>query len=200
MLVYQTALISGGAASILAVVITRLIERFGGVIGGVAGSLPTTIVIAAAGFYSTLDDEALKQALYVVPLGMLVDGGVLACWRTIPFYLPTSWTPRTCFLITLASSLVFWATFAASAYLFVTYALLDTVNYILYAGVVALFLNILLGLKMSWKYRAAPRGDRPVSWAMLLARGLFAGIRPSFAPCISARSLPSRPACCPRSP
>ena len=135
MLLIETAIISGCAAGAVAVIVTRLIEVFGGLVGGVIGTLPTTIVAASIGFWFSLDEAQFQEALYVVPLGMLIDGGVLACWRFFPqILLNRLSSPRTAFLCTLSASLIFWAVMASIVYAFVTYGLQGSVNAVLCAG------------------------------------------------------------------
>ena len=47
----QTMIISAAIAGIVAILVTMAIEKWGGIIGGILGTLPTTIVPAAAGMY-----------------------------------------------------------------------------------------------------------------------------------------------------
>ncbi|KAL6070113.1 Membrane transporter protein [Balamuthia mandrillaris] len=59
-------------AGLAAVGVTVAIERFGGTVGGVIGTLPSTVVPASIGLAlrtSSLDD--LQEALYAVPVGSL---------------------------------------------------------------------------------------------------------------------------------
>lgn len=82
-------LISALAAGLVAIVATVAIERLGGRRGGVVGTLPTTIVPAAIGFWwaasTTID---FQHALYVVPAGMMVNAVFLWTWRVVPPRLP----------------------------------------------------------------------------------------------------------------
>ena len=61
------------AAGAVAILVTVLIERYGGVVGGALGTVPTTIVPAVAGMASAQGDAELMESLSVVPAGMLVN-------------------------------------------------------------------------------------------------------------------------------
>ena len=177
MLLYETAIISGVFAGVIAVAITRLIEILGGIVGGVLGTLPTTIVMATIGFWSTLSTSEFRSAMYIVPLGMLIDGGVLACWRYIPELLTsrTNMAHRGVFACTLTVSLLFWSALAGASYALVEYGIAGNVNATLYIGIGALFFVIVLGLVLSAYGRGAPKGSRPVTWVVLGIRGIGAG-------------------------
>ena len=77
------------AAGIVAILATVAIERLGGRRGGLLGSLPTTVVPAALGFWwGAASVTHFRDALYVVPAGMLVNALFLWCWRSLPPRLP----------------------------------------------------------------------------------------------------------------
>ena len=99
----QTIVYSGIFAGMMAIFVTVAIEKWGGVKGGILGTLPTTIVPAAVGIYA-VDPFSFSKAMLVVPFGMLLNGATLCIWVILPPYLPKTgklW-------ITLTSSLLFW--------------------------------------------------------------------------------------------
>lgn len=105
-------LISALAAGLVAILATVAIEKLGGRRGGVVGTLPTTIVPAAAGFWlgaSTTVD--FQDALYVVPAGMIVNALFLWSWRVIPPRLPGG-SLGARLLVMVAGSLSAWALLA----------------------------------------------------------------------------------------
>ena len=72
-------------AGAMAVFATLSIERFGGKLGGLLGSIPTTVVPASLGFlWQSEHFEATTHALSVVPLGMMVNAIFLYIWQIIP--------------------------------------------------------------------------------------------------------------------
>eukprot|EP00048_Salpingoeca_helianthica_P003110 m.64040 g.64040 ORF g.64040 m.64040 type:complete len:346 (+) comp12500_c0_seq1:38-1075(+) len=173
---WATALLSGGLAGILAVVITRLIEKFGGIVGGVLGTLPTTIIMTSIGFWYALDSTSdFQAAMYVGPIGMLFNGGVLACWRYIPqLAFVKRMSSRGRFFFTLTSSLVFWCACSGAAFGIIRYVLSGNVKTLLFASIGFSVALLALGVAMSLNNPGAPKGSHPVPWTMLLLRGFFA--------------------------
>ena len=73
-------------AGFVAIAVTLLIERYGGAIGGILGTIPTTIVPAAAGMALATNDTDLNISLAIVPAGMLINGLFLVNWKILPTY------------------------------------------------------------------------------------------------------------------
>ena len=71
-------------AGFVAILVTVSIEKFGGFIGGVLGTVPSTIIPAAAGVYAIDGGESLRSSMSVVPLGMLINGLFLGVWILLP--------------------------------------------------------------------------------------------------------------------
>lgn len=80
--------ISSLFAGIVSVFITWSIERFGGVIGGVLSSSPTTVVCLSIGLASTASMHTTRESLYAVPIGMSINCLFLLLWRELPERLP----------------------------------------------------------------------------------------------------------------
>lgn len=164
-----SALLSG----LVAVLVTLAIERFGGVVGGVVGTLPTTIVPASLGIgWATNGDGAVfAAAMATVPVGMLINAGFLWLWRVLPERLPDTDLRRRLALM-VALSVAGWASFATP-----TMAVLNTIgepSVAFAVGASALLLNAVVGALASRQRRPAPPGRRPVGPGMLLARGSLA--------------------------
>ena len=69
----STIIVSAGFSGLIAIFASVCIERFGGRLGGLLGSLPTTIIPASIGFWlAATSTEEAKHALYAVPPGMIV--------------------------------------------------------------------------------------------------------------------------------
>lgn len=75
-------LAAGGFAAFVAVGSTVLIERCGGLLGGVISTVPSTIVPASVGI--ALQGGDFATAMSAVPVGMLLDVGFLWLWRVVP--------------------------------------------------------------------------------------------------------------------
>ena len=96
------------AAGAVAILVTVLIERYGGVVGGALGTVPTTIVPAVAGMASAQGDAELMESLSVVPAGMLVNAIFLSVWIFLPSRLEGLPLNRS-LALTAVSALVVWA-------------------------------------------------------------------------------------------
>lgn len=165
------ALLSG----VVAIGVTVAIERFGGKVGGVLGSLPTTIVPASYGFLVVAtSDDALRDALCGVPAGMLVNGLFLWMWRVLPGRLPvTGLWPR--LLLMSVLSLGAWLIGATTLVLGMG-ALNARGVPVPVTGTVLAAVLVVAGIAACWNLPPAPKGKRPVPLAALLSRGLLAGL------------------------
>lgn len=98
------ALFSG----MVAIFVTRVIERLGGLLGGIVGTLPTTIVPAAIGIWDQSHDvEGFRQAMYGTPPAMFLSALFLASWKYLPPRLP-AWPPAWRLGIVITLSLCAW--------------------------------------------------------------------------------------------
>lgn len=161
--VFLSALVAG----IIAVLVTLAIERWGGLTGGLLGTMPSTIVPAAAGIYSAGDAVVLNQSLAIIPLGMLINGLFLAVWVYLPPRFEHFKSPL---LLTTVSALAVWALFGIIM-LFGVELALDSGRSALEIGLLGLILLIVLAVGMNWKAQATPKGKRPVAGRVLLIRG-----------------------------
>ena len=160
------------AAGLIAIAVTRLIERFGGMIGGLLGTLPTTIVPAAAGILAASPrTSAFRDAMGAVPVGMAINGLALYAWQVLPPRLPGSSNAR--LAGTLVLSLGIWT--SAAAFMVIG---LDALRLAgvppLVVGLAAFVALEAAGVWVTRTPRAAPRGTRTVGWATLGARGVLA--------------------------
>jgi hypothetical protein len=165
--------ISALAAGLVAILVTVAIEKLGGRRGGVIGTLPTTIVPAAIGFWwSTATVAAFRDALYVVPAGMLVNALFLLSWRGFPARLP-AWSLPARLVAMLGVSMTAWVVMA--------FLLLRTTEFYRSADLpMALWgwgffvASVALALVACLRNGPAPTGTRHVGPVALLARGLLA--------------------------
>lgn len=157
----------------MAIAATVAIERFGGVVGGILATLPTTIVPAAWGLSQAApSDEAFRAAMCAVPAGMLVDALFLWSWRALPPRLPEGALRRR-LLSMILLSLGLWALGAG----LLTAGLAAAPPHSLpVLGVAALAALVSLGMWATWRPQVEVRARRRVSPAVLLARGGLAAL------------------------
>lgn len=171
----MTLLLPALFAALVAIGATVAIERFGGKLGGLLSTLPTTIVPAALGIYAqSADAEAFRAAMYVTPAGMLIDAGFLYLWRFFPSRLPAGWSIPQRLIVMVLATLGLWL-LAASLTVWGMDALRasEAPLWIVGWGVTAAI--ALSGVLACRNLPPAPRGSRKVGWGMLLMRGVLAG-------------------------
>jgi len=109
----MTLVLSALFAGVVAVLVTAAIERWGGVKGGIIGTLPSTIVPAAYGLYEVSPSaEAFQVALSATPAGMILNALFLLAWRELPARLPRDAPRAARFVLTLVVTLALWALMA----------------------------------------------------------------------------------------
>ena len=179
-------MISALFAGIVATLVTVAIEKWGGITGGILGTVPSTIVPAAAGMYMAGGEAALIESMAIIPLGMLVNGIFLTVWIILPPYLAQRKTPL---IITTISSLLIW-TFSAILMLKIAGMALDQNLSAINLGFIGLLLLLLLSVIINWKATETAKGKHPVSPFVLICRGLAAAIAIGFAVWLSGQGQP----------
>ena len=159
-------------AGLVAVLVTLAIERFGGLVGGVLGTIPSTIIPAAAGVYHLDGEEALLSSMSIVPLGMMVNGLFLGVWIVLPKYVANSKNPL---VITTICSIMSWAIFAYLALEIANYTTAINLSPFM-LGVLGLCFLILVSVFFNIKTRPSPKGNNKVPLPILMARGIAAAV------------------------
>ena len=169
-------LLSALFAGVVAVLVTLAIERWGGIHGGVLGTVPSTLVPAGLGIWVATagDAEQFQRAMGIVPVGLLLNAGFLWLWRIVPDMLPDWGLGIRLSAITLVT-LAAWLACAAAAMVGVDFLLAQGTSSLL-IGWLALVLGIIIGVATCWKHVPAPPGANPVGPSTLVARGLAASL------------------------
>ncbi|TVR03486.1 MAG: hypothetical protein EA398_05020 [Deltaproteobacteria bacterium] len=177
------------AAGVVAILVTVAVERLGGRRGGLLGTLPTTIVPAALGFWAGSADGAdFRDALFAVPPGMMLNAIFLWCWRGLPPRLPP------CSLGVRLGMMV-----ALSLGLWTVLALLLVAGMGAWrasGGSMALVgwgffaVAVVLGVAVCLQERPAPAGSRRVGPLTLLSRGVLAAVAVGLAVALAATTGP----------
>jgi hypothetical protein len=157
-------LLSAFFAGLVAILVTVAIERWGGLVGGVLGTIPTTIVPAVIGM--SIEGVDTEQALAVIPWGMLLNGIFLLSWVILPQKFSTSLTTTT------FVSLTIWFILGLSM-VYVTGILLGTFTPF-QIGISGLVVLLVLGVWFTWRPDETPKGTESVSLFVLFLRGLAA--------------------------
>ena len=160
------------AAGLVAIVVTVLIERFGGVVGGALGTVPTTIVPAVAGMAAAQGEQELMDSLSVVPAGMLINAIFLSVWIYLPRATASLGSERS-LAVTTATALLAWAMFGMVTILCIG-ELSEYGTGPRTIGMIGIALTAVFGIVLGWKPCESPKGSREVSKSILLTRGLMA--------------------------
>jgi hypothetical protein len=168
------------AAGVVSAGATVAVERFGGRVGGILGTVPTTIMPATMGLFAThpmdadgTSSEGFLRAVAVVPAGMMINAAFLASWRVLPRWLHAD-DSRTTLWRCVAASLVVWALLSL-AWVVGMNALEPSVEALLAIGGGTLVATASLGIVLCRHGVPAPKGTNHVTWPVLLARGVAAG-------------------------
>ncbi|MFT7521516.1 MAG: hypothetical protein ACI9MC_003667 [Kiritimatiellia bacterium] len=160
-------------AGLVAIAITLAIERYGGLVGGLLGTLPTTIVPFGLGLWIQDPDPVVyADAMGAVPLGMLIDALFLLAWRVVPRHLP-AWSLRPRLALMSVLSLVTWFGLATLG-VWMLGALREAGVPTMCVGGVCIVVLVAVGLASTWRSPPAPKGDRNVGPVALLLRGTLA--------------------------
>ena len=161
-------ILAAALAGIVAIAVTVAIEKFGGLIGGILGTIPTTIVPAAAFMWlAEPTDSAFQPAMGMVPVGMLLNAIFLWLWRVIPPKVP-NWTFGKRLATITSINLGVW--FAGAAFSVTVFSEQASMT----IGLAALLMGLIFGLWISLEHRPAPRGQNRVSSLTLAMRGVAA--------------------------
>ncbi len=166
-------LLPAAFAGLVAVGVTLSVERWGGRVGGLIGTLPTTIVPASIGIYLQSEEPgAFEAAMVAAPLGMFINAIFLALWRVIPPRLPPLTLTARLALMS-ACSLTIWLALALGVVLALN-ALKTSGASLIAIGWGATATMALVGVWACLNAPPAPAGRRRIGPLTVMSRGLLA--------------------------
>lgn len=183
--------LSALGAGCVAIFVTLVVERFGGRLGGILGTLPTTIVPASLGVWQVRAlTGGYAEAMGSVVVGMVCNAAFLWTWRFGPPHLQALSRGAQGLALT-ALSLGLWSILAGawSLGLHGEGGWLDELPG-LAVGLTALGVQVGLGLAVTWHEIPAPRARQPVTTRQILVRGGFAASAIGVATWIAAVGHP----------
>ncbi len=173
MLDTASVLLSAGFAGLVAIGATLAIERWGGRLGGILGTLPTTIVPASLGIAAAAPtDAAFRDALLSVPAGMLLNAFFLWLWRAVPPRLPDTGLALRLVLM-VGISMTVWV-LGAAGLVWGGMRWREAGLPILALGLGTTVAIVGVGIAACLRPLPAPKGGRHVGPLTLLGRGLLA--------------------------
>ena len=171
-MVLASILVSALLAGVVATAVTVAIEKWGGLVGGLLGTVPSTIVPAGIGMYLAGGEAALMASMSIVPLGMLLNALFLGAWLVLPRWMANTSRPL---LWTSLGALVFWAVLGLLMLVLVDEVLSANMD----ERALALFGSALLfitAVVFNRRPNPTPKGTNAVSKTVLTARGTMAAI------------------------
>ena len=170
-MVLASILVSALLAGVVATAVTVAIEKWGGLVGGLLGTVPSTIVPAGIGMYLAGGEDALVVSMAVVPLGMLLNALFLGAWLVLPRWFSNASHPL---LLTSIGALAVWFVLGMGVW----FLLQNTVVGILLteqelAGVGRALLSF-IAVWFNRRPQPTPKGSNAVSKTVLFARGSMA--------------------------
>jgi len=170
-LALSSILVSALLAGVVATAVTVAIEKWGGLVGGLLGTVPSTIVPAGIGMYLAGGEEALVVSMMVVPLGMLLNALFLGAWLVLPRWFSNTSHPL---LWTSLGALALWCVMGIGVW----FLLQNTVLGILLTeqefAAVGLALLFITAVWFNRRPQPTPKGSNTVSKTVLFARGSMA--------------------------
>ena len=171
-MVLASILVSALLAGVVATAVTVAIEKWGGLVGGLLGTAPSTIVPAGIGMYLAGGEAALMASMSIVPLGMLLNALFLGAWLVLPRWMANTSRPL---LWTSLGALMFWAVLGLLMLVLVDEVLSANMD----ERALALFGSALLfitAVVFNRRPNPTPKGTNAVSKTVLTARGTMAAI------------------------
>ena len=183
---WTSVLLSAVFAGVVATAVTVAIEKWGGLVGGLLGTVPSTIVPAGIGMYAAGGEDALVMSMSVVPLGMLLNALFLGAWVVIPRWFPNA---PSLLVLTTVGSLVFWSllgmVFLVAVDEVTTYL---TLQQFALAGLALLTVTAVV---FNRRPQPTPKGTNRVSTFVLVARGVMAATAIGIAVGFSGLGFPT---------
>ena len=183
---WTSVLLSAVFAGVVATAVTVAIEKWGGLIGGLLGTVPSTIVPAGIGMYVAGGEDMLVMSMSVVPLGMLLNALFLGAWVVIP-----RWFPDAPYLLVLTTvgALAFWSLLG----MVFLVAVDEATSYLNLQQLALSGLALLVATAVVFNRRPqpTPKGTNRVSMMVLVARGVMAATAIGIAVGLSGLGFPT---------
>lgn len=175
---YVKIIISSVVAFFMSIIVALLIETFGGAVGSIIGTVPTTIIPAIYVVLTTdtLSKEEKINSVVACLFGMLAtDILFMPSWKVIPPRLPKKWANGLKVFVTTLLSLVVW--FVGAVVMVLLQQGAAKIGMSMYAfGACVLLVTISCGVCLSWSLPPTPAGKNKVKWYTHLTRGVAASL------------------------
>ena len=186
-MVLASILVSALLAGVVATAVTVAIEKWGGLVGGLLGTVPSTIVPAGIGMYLAGGEDALVVSMAVVPLGMLLNALFLGAWLVLPRWFSNASHPL---LLTSIGALAVWFVLGMGVWFLLQNTVVGTLLTEQELAVVGLALLSFIAVWFNRRPQPTPKGSNAVSKTVLVARGSMAGVAGGVSVCVGGLEFP----------
>ena len=182
----MTILLLACLGGLVAIIATVSVEKFGGKLGGLISSLPSTIIPCSIGFWlSSSEMIDFTQSVMVIPWGMFVNALFLFSWRWFPPRLSAELSPNKKLSIVVILSLLVWMVGA-----FLLVFLWDFVQDPFLWGWLGALSLLSFGIVSCLNNPPAPKGSKKISLFVLFNRGLLASCTVGLSIWLSSLGVP----------
>ena len=183
----SSILFSALLAGLVATAVTVAIEKWGGLVGGLLGTVPSTIVPAAIGMYLAGGEDDLMLSMAVVPLGMLLNALFLGAWLVLPRWFSNASHPL---LLTSIGALALWGVLGVTVWLFMNNTVVGTLLTEQELAAAGLILLVIIAVAFNWRPQPTPKGSEAVSKTVLFSRGMMAAVAIGIAVWLAGLGFP----------
>lgn len=170
--------LTSGLAFFIAIAIALLIEKLGGALGSIVGTVPTNLALTTFMILTETSmtfDEITESCLALVYGVFSTDLLFMPTWKVLPPKLPAEWKNGKKVLVTTLVSLILWFIGAVIMILAQTYFKSLGVSMWIISGLSLLFI-IVYGMALCWSLPPTPTGKNKVKWYTHFFRGIAAFI------------------------
>lgn len=162
----------------MAILVAVLIETYGGAVGSVIGTVPSTIMPAvflilsdSTQDLSTRRDSALASIIGVFATNVCF----MPIWKIVPPKLPKKWSNGLSVLVTSVVSLLVW--FVAAILLTLLQQAVSHWGISMYIfGLIVVVVTVAIGACLCWRLPPTPAGKNKVKWYVNAIRGIVAAV------------------------
>ena len=170
------ALVSASVGFVIAIVMAICIEQFGGAIGGIISSVPTTILPTTYVFFSdtTKTTEEQSNSLFAGPIGIFATNlFFLPVWKILPGKLEKRMKNVPLTFFTLLISLITW--FVSAIFMTWLETVVSTLGVPIWLfSLIVMFICVIVGVFLRWSLPPTPKGENHVKSYIHIIRGLAA--------------------------
>ena len=168
--------LSAGLSFFIAIGVALLIEKLGGALGSVIGTIPSTLIPP---IYLILSDmtqtrEYRTDSTLATVFGIFAtDLLFMPTWKILPPRLPKTWKNGKKVLVTTIVAIFFW--FIGAVFIVSLQSFAKSMGVKMWTfSICTVLVSLLFGICLCWRLPPTPTGKNKVKWYTHLCRGIAA--------------------------